>query len=133
MNEDYLVQVFGLSVGTQSRCTTPILLSQPTLPIIPTTLATPEADLRVSHQLGPDAASPPHPILLPNSNHSIKIDWADSRLAQAAIGKELGPVDNTIEYGIFVGDLTDDVTNAGRCVFCSIPRLSSIGSATFLF
>jgi hypothetical protein len=75
-------------------------------------MSTQEAALRVSHQFGPDAAPPPHPILLPNSNHPIKIDWADSPLAQTAIGKELGPVDNAIEYSIFVGDLAGDVTNA---------------------
>ena len=75
-------------------------------------MASPEAALRVCHQFGPDAAPPPQPVLLPNSNHSIKIDWADSPLAQTAIGKELGPVDNAIEYSIFVGDLAGDVTNA---------------------
>jgi len=75
-------------------------------------MATPEAALRVCHQFGPDAPPSPHPILLPNSNHPIKIDWADSPLAQTAIGKELGPVDNAIEYSIFVGDLAGDVTNA---------------------
>ena len=86
-------------------------------------MANPDAALRVWHQFGPDAApthththnttSPtPQPILLPNSNHPIKIDWADSPLAQTAIGKELGPVDNAIEYSIFVGDLAGDVTNA---------------------
>jgi len=75
-------------------------------------MASAQAAQRVSHQFGPDAPPPSHPILLPNSNHPIKIDWADSPIAQAAIGKELGPVDNAIEYSIFVGDLAGDVTNA---------------------
>lgn len=75
-------------------------------------MASPEVALRVSHQFGPDAAPTTQPILLPNSNHPIKIDWADSPLAQTAIGKEIGPVDNAIEYSIFVGDLAGDVTNA---------------------
>jgi hypothetical protein len=38
--------------------------------------------------------------------------WADSPLAQATIGKELGPVDNATMYSIIVGDLGGDVTNA---------------------
>jgi len=49
---------------------------------------------------------PPRPGLQPP-----RTDWADSPLAQAAIGKDLGPVDNAIEYSI-VGDLAGGVTNA---------------------
>jgi len=75
-------------------------------------MASTEVAQRVWHQFGPDAPPSSQPILLPNSNHLIKIDWADSPVAQAAIGKELGPVDNAIEYSIFVGDLAGDVTNA---------------------
>jgi len=45
-----------------------------------------------------------HSILHLPSNHPIKIDWADSLVAQAVIENELGPVDNTIEYSIFVRD-----------------------------
>jgi hypothetical protein len=75
-------------------------------------MASPDTAQRVCFQFGPDGPPQSQPILLPNSNHPIKIDWADSPLAQTAIGKELGPVDNAIEYSIFVGDLAGDVTNA---------------------
>jgi len=47
---------------------------------------------------------PRYSILHLHSNHPIKIDWADSPVAQAAIENELGPVDKTIEYSIFVRD-----------------------------
>jgi hypothetical protein len=87
----------------------------------------PEAALRVSHQFGPDGASLPHPILLPNPNHSIKIDWAGPSLTHAAIGKELGPVDNSIKYGIFVGDLASNVTNIGLMNVFRNPNLGLPG------
>ena len=41
-----------------------------------------------------------------------RVEWADSPLTQAAIGKELGPVDNAMGYSTVVGDLGGDVTNA---------------------
>ena len=41
---------------------------------------------------------------------------ASSPFAQAAIGKgkELGPVENAIEYSIFAGDFAGDVTHPGN-------------------
>ena len=47
-----------------------------------------------------------------SSRFAASSDRLGSPLAQAAIGKDLGPVDNAIEYSIVVGDLAGDVTNA---------------------
>jgi hypothetical protein len=52
------------------------------------------------------------PVLLPNSNHPVKLDWLGSNVARASMGQEPGPIDNAIEYSIFVGDIAADVTNA---------------------
>jgi hypothetical protein len=69
---------------------------------------------KVVDAYGPDASPAPgsQPVLLPNSNRPIRLDWVVSPSAQAAIGKDPGPVDNAIEYSIFVGDIAADVTNS---------------------
>ncbi|PVF99527.1 hypothetical protein CPB86DRAFT_703059 [Serendipita vermifera] len=67
---------------------------------------------QVVEQYGPEAPINPQPVLLPNSNRPIKVDWLSSSTARSAIGKEPGPIDNAIEYSIFVGDIAADVTNA---------------------
>lgn len=68
----------------------------------------------VVEQYGLDAMnnSTAQPILLPNSNRPIKLDWLSSTNAKVSIGKDPGPIDNAIEYSIFVGDIAADVTNA---------------------
>jgi hypothetical protein len=71
--------------------------------------------IAVLDQYGADAQSNApngQPVLLPNSNHPVKLDWLGSNAARASMGQEPGPIDNAIEYSIFVGDIAADVTNA---------------------
>jgi hypothetical protein len=47
--------------------------------------------------------------------------------AQAAVGKELGPIENAMEYSIVVGDFDGDVTNADLINFFRNPNLGLRG------
>ncbi|KAG8796539.1 RRM protein [Serendipita sp. 398] len=70
---------------------------------------------QVADQYGPDSVVKnglTQQILLPNSNRPIRLDWLNSNVAKASIGRDPGPIDNAIEYSIFVGDIASDVTNA---------------------
>jgi hypothetical protein len=105
--EHYLVQVCSLLGWDQLRCTPPVLPPQPTLPVTPTTL-----DTFFSLWLVQKPPSESPTIRLPNYNHphQNRLRWVSPPLHQATIGEEPGPVNNAIEYSIFVGDLGGDVT-----------------------
>ncbi|KAG8805437.1 RRM protein, partial [Serendipita sp. 399] len=77
--------------------------------------SSPSVAAQVIDQYGPDSLlnhGLTQPILLPNSNRPIKLDWLNSVAAKQSIGRDPGPIDNAIEYSIFVGDIASDVTNA---------------------
>ena len=120
MDDHYMVQVCSLFGWDTSAIYIPRPPAAPNATRHPNNagyclliFSTHEKAANVVEQYGPDAMiNAGQSILLPNSNRAIKLDWLSSTNARVSIGRDPGPIDNAIEYSIFVGDIAADVTNA---------------------
>ncbi len=119
MDDHYMVQVCSLFGWDTSAIHIPRPPAAPNATRHPNNagyclliFSTGEKAAQVLDNYGPAVFNSAQPILLPNSNRAIKLDWLSSASARTAIGKDPGPVDSAIEYSIFVGDIAADVTNA---------------------